>query len=189
MVQILIRPNDKFSISEMAQMAIEAGAAWIVLSVGNGDELRDEIRDITDMCRASGIILTCDNVELVREYGMHGVLTDGSKCSPAALREELGAEAIIGAVATTPDAALTLERADIDYVALTKSNPALIMAVRDAGGQIPVVAYMPDFEPSPESIAMIKADGFSGLCAGPRFFEKEDPVAAISEAIAILTSL
>jgi len=37
MVQILIRPNDKFSISEMAQMAIEAGAAWIVLSVGNGD--------------------------------------------------------------------------------------------------------------------------------------------------------
>lgn len=63
------------------------------------------------------------------------------------------------------------------------------MAVRNAEGKIPVVAYMPDFEPTPENIALIKADGFSGLCAGRRFFEQEDPVASISDTISILTTL
>ena len=50
-------------------------------------------------------------------------------------------------------------------------------------------AYMPDFVPTPENIALIKADGFSGLCAGLKFFETEDPVASISETISILTTL
>jgi len=192
MLQIIISFSERYSIGEMAQMAVEAGASWLVLSLPGNDagQTREMCADVVELGRESGVMLSIENcVESARELAMHGVFLTDKNISPVKVREELGAEAIIGAVATTPDAALTLERADIDYVALTKSNPALIMAVRDAGGQIPVVAYMPDFEPSPESIAMIKADGFSGLCAGPRFFEKEDPVAAISEAIAILTSL
>lgn len=58
-----------------------------------------------------------------RELSLHGVFLTKNDASPVKVREELGAEAIIGAIVGTPDAALSLERADIDYVALTKSDP------------------------------------------------------------------
>lgn len=186
MLQILIKPNDRYSVSEMAQMAIEAGAAWIVLSVGEGDGLRDEVRDITEMCRTAGIILTCDNVELAREYAMHGVLVDGTAMSPAALREELGAEAIIGAVAGSADAVLSLSRADIDYVALTEADSrseALIADVRQAGCNIPVVALLPDMPLSDAYAKSVLEAGFTGICAGARFFDGENPVAEIESLL------
>lgn len=192
MLQIIISSSERYSIGEMAQMAVEAGATWLVLSLPDTDNgsLRDLCADVVELCRESGVMLSIeDNVEAARELSLHGVFLAKNDASPVKVREELGAEAIIGAVVGTPDAALSLERGDIDYVALTKSDPALIMAVRNAGGKIPVVAYMPDFEPTPENIALIKADGFSGLCAGRKFFEQEDPVTAISDTISILTSL
>lgn len=192
MLQIIISPSERYSIGEMAQMAVEAGATWLVLSLPETDAgaMREMCADIVELCRESGVMLSVENnVEATRELALHGVFLTNNGVSPVKVREELGAEAIIGAVVGTPDAALSLERADIDYVALRQSDPALIMAVRNAGGQIPVVAYMPDFVPTHENIALIKADGFSGLCAGPKFFETEDPVASISETISILTTL
>ncbi len=192
MLQIIISPSERYSIGEMAQMAVEAGATWLVLSLPETDAgaMREMCADIVELCRESGVMLSVENnVEAARELALHGVFLTNSGVSPVKVREELGAEAIIGAVVGTPDAALSLERADIDYVALRQSDPALIMAVRNAGGQIPVVDYMPDFVPTPENTALIKADGFSGLCAGPKFFETEDPVASISETISILTTL
>lgn len=192
MLQIIISPSEHYSIGEMAQMAVEAGATWLVLSLPETDAgaMREMCADIVELCRESGVMLSVENnVEAARELALHGVFLTNNGVSPVKVREELGAEAIIGAVVGMPDAALSLERADIDYVALRQSDPALIMAVRNAGGQIPVVAYMPDFVPTPENIALIKADGFSGLCAGPKFFETEDPVASISETISILTTL
>lgn len=192
MLQIIISPSERYSIGEMAQMAVEAGATWLVLSLPETDAgaMREMCADIVELCRESGVMLSVENnVEAARELALHGVFLTNNEVSPVKVREELGAEAIIGAVVGTPDAALSLERADIDYVALRQSDPALIMAVRNAEGKIPVVAYMPDFVPTPENIALIKGDGFSGLCAGSKFFETEDPVASISETISILTTL
>ena len=34
MLQVLLEINDRYSLSEMAQMAIEAGCGWIVLAAG-----------------------------------------------------------------------------------------------------------------------------------------------------------
>lgn len=192
MLQIIISPSERYSIGEMAQMAVEAGATWLVLSLTETDAgaMREMCADIVELCRESGVMLSVENnVEAARELALHGVFLTNNEVSPVKVREELGAEAIIGAVVGTPDAALSLERADIDYVALRQSDPALIMVVRNAEGKIPVVAYMPDFVPTPENIALIKTDGFSGLCAGPKFFEAEDPVASVSETISILTTL
>ena len=192
MLQIIISPSERYSIGEMAQMAVEAGATWLVLSLPETDAgaMREMCADIVELCRESGVMLSVENnVEAARELALHGVFLTNNEVSPVKVREELGAEAIIGAVVGTPDAALSLERADIDYVALRQSDPALIMAVRNAEGKIPVVAYMPDFVPTPENIALIKGDGFSGLCAGSKFFETEDPVASISETISIVTTL
>ncbi|MDE6157624.1 MAG: thiamine phosphate synthase [Muribaculaceae bacterium] len=188
MLQILITPNDKYSISEMCQMAIEAGATWIVLSVGDGEGIRDDIRDITEMCRAGGIILTCDNVALAREYSMHGVLVEGHSASPVSLRQELGAEAIIGSLSEsgTPDAIMALDRADIDYVALSdtgSTSSAVISDVRSAGCNIPVVAYVPDMPLSIEDAGVLIDKGFSGICAGARFFDNDNPVKSIEELL------
>ena len=121
MLQIIISPSERYSIGEMAQMAVEAGATWLVLSLPETDAgaMREMCADIVELCRESGVMLSVENnVVAARELALHGVFLSNNEVSPVKVREELGAEAIIGAVVGTPDAALSLERADIDYVAL-----------------------------------------------------------------------
>ena len=76
MLQVIITPGERYSLAEMAQMAVEAGAGWLQLRVPGleGGALRDAAADIVALCRQSGVMLTIeDSVEAARELGLHGV--------------------------------------------------------------------------------------------------------------------
>lgn len=185
MLQIIIRPNDRYSLGECAQMAVEAGAKWLQLAVSDGDidALREEIDEIVTLCRDGGVILTVeDRPDLARDFGLHGVFLHAGSQSPVAVRENLGAEAIIGAEAGSAGTAMSLYKADIDYVTvnLADSSAASVLAdIRKAGCEVPVVACIPDAMLDDDAVAKAVAAGFSGACVGTAIFTGGDPVARI----------
>lgn len=173
MIQIIIEPNERYSVAESAQMAIEKGCGWLILRADAiaEDERRSTALEVVELAREAEIILTVINdTELARETGMHGVFLTQGHGIPAEVRQELGPEAIIGAEIGSPDAALTLEKADIDYVALPSSLPLekaseIISAVRNGGGEIAFVSYGPQAGGcTPERISELQSAGFAGLC-------------------------
>ena len=96
MLQIIISFSERYSIGEMAQMAVEAGASWLVLSLPGNDagQTREMCADVVELCRESGVMLSIENcVESARELAMHGVFLTDKNISPVKVREELGAEA------------------------------------------------------------------------------------------------
>lgn len=194
MLQILIKPNEKYSLAEMAQMAVEGGAGWIVVDGvdENDTTLRDTMPEVVDMCREAGVFLTItDRPALARDLGLHGVFLTDKSLSPVSLREELGAEAVIGTLVSSPDAAASLERADIDYVALARDQSdakEFIASLRAAGAQIPVVAYRPGEALTPDTVTTLLETGYSGICGGDTIFESGDPVAAIEQLLNAATS-
>ena len=105
MLQYILTESNRYSVAELAQMAIEGGCQWISLSLDGieEDNLRDTIGpELVDMCKEAGVFLTVeDNPELARQLGLHGVrlsrkfLTNHTESSPNALREERGPEAVI----------------------------------------------------------------------------------------------
>lgn len=195
MLQFQLRPNPRYSLAELAQMAIEGGCGWIVLSApGVTDEaLREEFAELVPLCREAEVILTVeDRPEAAREHGLHGVyLSSTSGISPAKVREELGAEAIIGVEAGSASTIRPLEAMDIDYAVLSPTLSIdkceeIIRDVRSAGATLPIVAAFP---PTAEIAAELISRGASGILAGKYISGADDPVeatrrltAAIAEA-------
>ncbi len=194
MLQILIKPNEKYSLAEMAQMAVEGGAGWIVVDGvdENDTTLRDTMPEVVDMCREAGVFLTItDRPDLARDLGLHGVFLTDKSLSPVSLREELGAEAVIGTLVSTPDAAASLERADIDYVALGRDQSdakEFIASLRATGAQFRVVPYPPGGALTPDTVTALLETGYSGICGGDTIFESGDPVATIEQLLNAATS-
>lgn len=194
MLQVIVSQGEKYSLGETAQMAVEAGAGWLLLSLDDmtDEEIRQEAADVINLCREAGVILTVKNrVELAEELHLHGVFITDPEISPLQVRQKLGAEAIIGTVIGSPDAAFSMEKADIDYVALSKTGAdaqAIIEAVRAAGCAIPVVAYRPDTELNDETVQQLLAAGFSGICGGTTLFRNSaDPVSALQHILSLLS--
>lgn len=181
-------------MAESAQIAIEAGAQWLVLRADTiaESERRDIGKDVAELCRESGVILTVDSdIEYARELGIHGVLLHPGSKAPAAVRDELGPEAIIGVEISSADAALALEKSDIDYVALDSAMPLetvaeIIGAVRAGGGKIAFVSLGEQPTLAPEYIDGLKAAGIAGLCCGRALFAAPDPVGAIESLLSEL---
>lgn len=190
----MIETNERYSVAESAQIAIEAGAQWLVLRADTIDESerRDIGKQVADLCRESGVILTVDSdIEFARELGIHGVLLRPGSKAPAAVREELGPEAIIGVEISSADTALALERNDIDYVALSADMQLdrvaeLIAAVRKAEGKIAFVSLGEQPTLDGEYIDGLKAAGIAGLCCGKALFAAPDPVVAIENLMSEL---
>lgn len=183
MLQVLIEKNDKYSLTEVAQMAIEAECSWLVLTAGLNDaEKREAFPDIVELCRESGVMLSVEaEPEVAKEYGMHGVFLPLGGQSPVKVREELGPEAVIGAEVGLASVAAELARADIDYVSLPVEMPveeaaALIAETRIAGAKIPFVARCKQ----PADADVMMAAGFSGICCGKALYETGDPVENIA---------
>lgn len=192
MLQIRIKPSDRYSLSEMAQMAVEAGAQWIVVAPGDESDFRDTGLEIAALCREAGIILTLETgADMARELGVHGIYVPAGSSAPAA-REALGPEAIVGTEVSSAESALALEKADIDYVTLPEGMPdgeaaSVIAAARAAGCTMPIVAVVEDALRADYSAKI--AAGFSGFVAVDGIFESSDPVAEMERLLAEVAAL
>ena len=135
-------------LSEQAHLAIQAGCGWVQVCTDGipEQEIRAQLSVIVNECREQGVILTIeDNPKLATEMGVHGVYISDSSANARALREDLGAEAIIGIAAASASSVGTLAALDIDYVTLpvdTDINAAttFVKTVRNAGINTPIVA-------------------------------------------------
>ena len=197
MLQYILTESPRYSVAELCQMAIEGGCGWIDLHLPDMSdaEVRAAIEpDAIEMCRQSGIFLTVDDrPELARDLGLHGVrytaaATPAAAASPAALREELGPEAVIGIVTSDPSAVPAMAAADIDYICTPPSfdsdrRRGFIAAVRALGAEIPVVAQG---DITPDNAAGFLAEGFSGIAVGSYITDAADPVAAVASLMAAI---
>lgn len=189
MLQIRISPDQNYSLAEMAQMALEGGARWLVLAPGDESDFRDTGMEISQMCREAGVILTLEgSIDMARELGLHGIYVPAGASVPQA-RADMGPEAIIGTLVASAESALALEKADIDYVTLPADTDdaraaGIIEAARRGGCTLPFVAVVDGL--SPRVFAEKSAAGFSGFVAVDGVFDSADPVALIKESLALL---
>lgn len=184
MLQFIATINNKYSVAELAQMAIEGGCHWVELDLpGASDEfVRSTAVELKSLCLETGTFLTIvDRPEVAREAGLHGVHLRGANAARAAeLREELGAEAVIGIEVADAADILKVQNLDIDYATLRPGLSAaevqrITDAVRSAEMSLPIVARG-EFTPD-EAIEMI-VSGANGVAVGPAIAEAADPVEA-----------
>ncbi|MDE6395657.1 MAG: thiamine phosphate synthase [Muribaculaceae bacterium] len=186
--------NERFSIEEQCQMFIEGGGAWIQLkSEGlSDDRIRILANELIPLCKESSTILTIeDRPELAKELGVHGVyLSAGAEKSAAAVREEFGAEAIIGVEVGSSQAILSLKGRDIDYVTLRpgvsqEEASRIIKEANEAGNEMPIV-LIGSF--SIDDAEWIMSTGASGIATGHSIISSSDPVKFTEDFIAKLNS-
>lgn len=191
MLQFIAKENDRYSVPEQVQMAVEGGCRWIVLSVPGADdaEIREVASGIIPVCKEESTLLTIENhVELARELGIHGVLLTDPEIDFAKTREFCGPEAIIGVTVYDVAEAIALKDADVDYLALPYDlDPATVQKalgdIRSAGVIIPLVATG-DY-PLPVIESLFSA-GISGVALDVTVTSKADPVEATREIISTL---
>ena len=180
MLQFIAEYNERYSIAETVQMAIEGGCRWIELHMPQSDdsEIREVAAELIPLCRESGVFLTIeDRPELARELGLHGVVMTSLKTTAHKFREDLGPEAIIGLrVATTP-AVVAIQNADIDYVTLPPDMPVSAIAqfmeeLKPTDITTPVVATG---DLNLENAVTYMATGISGVATAAPAYAK-DPV-------------
>ena len=201
MLQYVLTESERYSVPELAQMAIEGGCLWIDLCLPelSDEEIRAAIApDVVDMCREAGVFLTIDDrPELARALGLHGVrlsarfFTERPSDTPLKLREELGPEAVIGVETADVTAVASLVPADVDFVTLpvaftSDDRERFVERLRATGSQMPVVAQG-DFTPG--DCAMALADGCNGVAVGRTITDSPDPVEAIRETIDVIQNL
>lgn len=190
MLQFIARSNDRYSIPEQAQMAIEGGCKWVIMRVPDlaDEEIRELAAEMIPLCKENGTILTIENhVELAKELGIHGVHLRGASVGAREAREICGPEAIIGVGVATPSQALALKGADADYVAFrtgadTEAFAASVATLRGDNFELPIVAELEDGASAEDAV---KA-GASGVAVGQTIGDAADPVAATEAVLAAL---
>ena len=193
MLQIKITVNDNYSIAEQAQLAVEAGCAWPRLDVPDLDEapVREQAAELITLCRESGVILTMEGrAALARELGIHGVFVPADQ-NAIAVRNEFGPEAIIGTVAASASSAVTLSKADIDFLQFPRDFNAeeaakVIADTRNAGCDIPFVAETSYKEFNDEFVAAMTTAGFAGFVSDGDVFNVADPVREIENMLRLV---
>lgn len=148
MLIFIAKRHTGFTLIEQVNTAIQAGCGWIQVSVKDftETEINDSMDSIVNECREQGVILTIeDNIELAEKYGVHGVYISDADANARAVRERMGAEAIIGIESKSASSVATLAAFDIDYVTLSDGMDIVQIAefvktVRDGGVSMPIVA-------------------------------------------------
>ena len=184
MLQFIARINDRYSVAELAQMAIEGGCHWVELDLpgASDDFVRETALELKNLCMETGTFLTIvDRPEVAKEAGLHGVQLRGAGAGRAAeVREELGAEAIIGIEAAGANDILRTQNLDIDYATLPAGLSVadverIVADVRKAEMQLPVVAAG---EFTPDEAIEVMVAGASGIAVSTVIADAPDPVEA-----------
>lgn len=129
MLQFILNFSEKWDAAQQARMAISGGCRWIHIGA-SAIERYPDIRktlanEIIPICRDNEAFLTIENqISMVEDLNVHGVvLADSRRDAVAAVRERLGAEAIIGVVATSANEIIALKGLDVDYAIITAHKP------------------------------------------------------------------
>jgi len=169
----------------MGQMAVEGGCGWLVIAMPGAEpgDWRDVAAELVPLCRDAGVMLSIeDDTDAVRELGAHGVYLNLG-ANPAKVREDLGAEAIVGAQIGSADSAVALAKADIDYLTLAPgADYSLISQARTGGAEIPFVAVV-EARDLVENYKNYIVSGFDGFYVTGGIFETEDPVATVEKLL------
>lgn len=200
MLQFILTESSRWTVAELAQMAVEGGCLWISLHLPEKSdaEIREIVEpDIIEMCREASVFLTVDDrPELARELGLHGVrlsmryFLEHSDQSPLSLREELGPEAVIGVECADASSLRSFVPADIDFITLpltfsSDDRQRFVKAVKQGGFVFPVVAEGTfDIDGALAAIA----DGCSGVAIGRQVSESADPVTLMQDYLDSLKS-
>lgn len=183
MLQVLISPCERYSMPEQAQMAVEAGAKWISVDWHDVDpmEIRAIGADIAAVCRENNVILVFEGqADAARELGVHGVLAPNG-ADAVALRQQWGAEPILGAFIADADQANELATKDIDYGVFDARD---IIGIPTALPTVLPVVCRGDYDAG--QCAEIVAAGFSGILTGKKFFDKDEPAEYIRRVLETL---
>lgn len=192
MLQFIAKENDRYSVAEQVQMAVEGGCRWVVLSMpGATDaEIREVASEIIPVCKEQSTLLTIENhVELARELGIHGMLLTAPEIDFAKTREFCGPEAIVGVMAYSLEEALALKDADVDYIAFpydlgVEEIRVSVGTLRAKGVMTPLVATG-DY--SLPVISEIMDAGASGIALNVTIADSGDPVAVTAKIINLLS--
>lgn len=194
MLLFIAKRHTGLALSEQAHLAIQAGCGWIQVCTDGipEQEIRAQLSIIVGECREQGVILTIeDNPELATEMGVHGVYISESSANAHALREKLGAEAIIGIAAASALSVGTLAALDIDYVTLPVDTDidaatTFVKTVRDAGVNTPIVAV--GAHAAANLRAMVNA-GVNGFALSLEDLKpSSDPVQALDSVLSAISA-
>lgn len=191
MLQFVTYDKSPLTAVEQAQAALAGGCRWIEL--GPCASQADAAGELLPVCRDAEAFLTIDdNVDLVDELKVHGVhLSSASREEVMAVRERLGAHAVIGVGCATEADALALKKLDIDYISLhVEDNPASIAAFGKLAAAIaeamPGIHIVASGEFAAESLPSILEAGAAGVAVSRTIACAADPKAVTEEYIAIL---
>lgn len=191
MLQFIATENDKYSLAEQMQMAIEGGCTWVEISLPQADDayIREIATDIISLCKESSTILTIeDRPELAKELGVHGVYLTHGRHAAAQVRETLGPEAIIGVEVTSTEPIAGLAAADIDYLVVKvgkdrEKAAKLIADIRATGTEIAIVARGDfDLDDLKDGVPC----GADGIATGKYITKADEPVDYTEKMLAAL---
>lgn len=201
MLQYVIEESDKWSVAELAQMAIEGGCRWLTLKLAGLDDgrIRELLSegDVVEMCREAGVFLTVDDrPELARQMGLHGVRLTAQffvvnpQATAVQVREELGPEAIIGLEVTDPSLMGSLAGADLDFVMMPSTVRGdgvehYVSAVNRSGFALPVVAQNVK---TIDDCLFALGQGCAGVCVSEAISASSEPVESMRTFIDALNA-
>lgn len=189
MLQLLLSESSRFSLPEIAQMAIEAGCGWIQYSVDSPS--RDTAVELMELCRENEAIFIIDHdVEMVNELKVSGIHLSKNDMKPHEARELLGPHAIIGVDVDSPEEVILLRAADIDYVVLAPFGnkysiddyARFVSTLAEKGCEMPVVARG---DISPADAAALLGVGVKGFAIGSEITDAEYPDKAVKAYLAL----
>lgn len=176
--------------AELAEAAIRGGADTIQFREKRGT-VRDrlhEARAVAAVCRAASVPLVVDDdLALAQAVGAAGVHLGQTDLPIADARRILGAQALVGATATTALQAQEAEREGASYIGFgpvyptrSKASPASVKGLRGLEAacravSIPVVAIA---GMTPERVPEVLASGAHGVAVMTAVSCAADPAAA-----------
>lgn len=194
MLQFLTHSTAKYTIAELAQMAIEGGCSWIQVtdSTDDGSTLKETVESLIPLCEENNTILIIDHdVELTKQTRVHGVHLAKHDMQPAEAREILGPHAIIGVDVESADEIISLKGIDIDYVVLNPFGKDLtvekcrqiVMQAKTGGSELPISVRG---NISIDDVEQLRSAGVNGIAIWEPIAESADPVDCTRKIISIL---
>ena len=166
MIQYRLSINEQNAL-QAVESAINLGAKWLQLDIAD-DITESTINAISRLCKDKEIIMIVENsIDRLKQSHCHGIHILPGTIHPKLVRNELGAEPIVGVTVKTPQEVVALRSADVDYVQIEPSQDDIeyyrdfANTVHEANVDIRLVAGIEEL--NNERINQILNSGIDGL--------------------------